>query len=238
MLKLMNLKTYPLIAREGWERLSIGLVVCLFASFTIGNWSILLWIGFAFMLQFFRDPPRHIPDDPRAIVAPASGKVIKIEQVDDPYLDRRCTKISIFMNVFSVHSNLVPIEGTIKQRWYSSGKFLNAAVDKASTDNERNALWLQTEDGQDIVFVQVAGLIARRILCYVDVDDHLDAGDRYGFIRFGSRVDLYLPSSINVRVKLGQWVNSGNDSIATLADAVLVTGDDAEQTTEDAEHES
>lgn len=238
MLKPMNLKTYPLIAREGWERLAIALVVCLFASFTIGNWSILLWIGFAFMLQFFRDPPRRISHDLRAIVAPASGKVIKIERVDDPYLDRPCIKISIFMNVFSVHSNLAPIEGTIKQRWYSPGKFLNAAVDKASTDNERNALWLQTEDGQDVVFVQVAGLIARRILCYVEVEDHLDAGDRYGFIRFGSRVDLYLPTSVDVKVKLGEWVNSGNDTIATLGEAELVTAEVADSEPEDTAHAS
>lgn len=212
----MNLKTYPIIAREGWERLAIALVVCLFASFTIGAWSILFWIGFAFMLQFFRDPPRRIPDDARAIVAPASGKVIRIEQIDDPYLDRPCTKVSIFMNVFSVHSNLIPVEGTIKERWYSPGKYFNAAVDKASTENERNALWLQTDDGQDIVFVQVAGLIARRILCYVEPGDEVDAGDRYGFIRFGSRVDLYLPLDIEIKVRLGQSVASGNDIIALL----------------------
>jgi len=212
----MNLKIYPMIAREGWERLAIALVVCLFASFILGYGSIVFWVGFAFMLQFFRDPPRRIPAEQNAIVAPASGKIIKIEQIDDPYLDRSCTKISIFMNVFSVHSNLVPIEGEIKQRWYSPGKFLNAAVDKASTDNERNALWLQTEAGDDIVFVQVAGLIARRILCYVEPGDQVDAGDRYGFIRFGSRVDLYLPTGIEVQVKLGQWVSSGNDTIAML----------------------
>jgi phosphatidylserine decarboxylase len=210
----MNLKTYPLIAREGWERLAIALVVCLFASFTIGGWSILFWIGFAFMLQFFRDPPRRIPNDARAIVAPASGKVIRIEQIDDPYLDRSCTKVSIFMNVFSVHSNLIPVAGTIKERWYESGKYFNAAVDKASTENERNALWLQTDDGQDIVFVQVAGLIARRILCYVEPGDEVEAGDRYGFIRFGSRVDLYLPLDIEIKVRLGQSVDSGNDVIA------------------------
>jgi phosphatidylserine decarboxylase len=212
----MNLKTYPLIAREGWERLAIALVVCLFASFTIGGWSIIFWIGFAFMLQFFRDPPRRIPDDACAIVAPASGKVIRIEQIDDPYLDRPCTKVSIFMNVFSVHSNLIPVEGTIKERWYSSGKYFNAAVDKASTENERNALWLQTDGGQDIVFVQVAGLIARRILCYVEPGDEVDVGDRYGFIRFGSRVDLYLPLDIEIKVRLGQSVDSGNDVIALL----------------------
>jgi len=212
----MNLKTYPVIAREGWERLVIGLIVCLFASFTIGGWSVLFWIGFAFMLQFFRDPPRRIPNDSGAIVAPASGKVIRIEQVNDPYLDRPCTKVSIFMNVFSVHSNLIPVEGIIKERWYSPGKFFNAALDKASTDNERNALWLQTENGQDIVFVQVAGLIARRILCYVEPGDEVDIGDRYGFIRFGSRVDLYLPQDTEIKASLGQWVDSGNDVIALL----------------------
>ncbi len=214
--RTMNLKTYPIIAREGWERLGIGLTVCLFATFTIGSGSIPFWIGLVFMLQFFRDPPRHIPSGHNTIVAPASGKVIKIEQIEDPYLDRPCTKISIFMNVFSVHSNLIPIEGTIKDRWYSPGKFINAAADKASTDNERNALWVQTEAGDDIVFVQVAGLIARRILCYVEPGDSVDAGDRYGFIRFGSRVDLYLPQDIDVKVKLGQWVSSGNDAIAML----------------------
>ena len=212
----MSLKTYPIIAREGWERLAVGFIVSLFASFTIGGWSILFWIGFAFMLQFFRDPPRRIPGDTRSIVAPASGKIIRIEQIDDPYLDRPCTKVSIFMNVFSVHSNLIPVEGTIKERWYSPGKFFNAAVDKASTDNERNALWLQTEEGQDIVFVQVAGLIARRILCYVEPGDIVETGDRYGFIRFGSRVDLYLPQDIELNVRLGQWVDSGNDTIALL----------------------
>jgi phosphatidylserine decarboxylase len=212
----MNLKTYPIIAREGWERLGVGFIVCLFATFTIGAWSLIFWIGFAFMLQFFRDPPRLASDNPHAIVAPASGKVIRIEQVKDPYLDRDCTKVSIFMNVFSVHSNLIPIEGTLKERWYSPGKFFNAAVDKASMENERNALWIQTNDGQDVVFVQVAGLIARRILCYVEPGDELEAGDRYGFIRFGSRVDLYLPQQSEMKVSLGQWVDSGNDVIAIL----------------------
>lgn len=210
------MSTYPIIAREGWERLAIALVVCLFASFTIGGWSILFWAGFAFMLQFFRDPPRKIDAEANELVAPASGKVIRIEQVDDPYLERPCTKISIFMNVFSVHSNLVPIAGEIKDRWYFPGKFVNAALDKASSDNERNALWVQTNDGKDVVFVQVAGLIARRILCYVEPGDEVEAGDRYGFIRFGSRVDLYLPKDAEIKVKLGQWVDSGNDIVAAL----------------------
>ena len=210
------MKSYPLIAREGWERLGVGLVVSLVASLTIGWWSLIFWIGFAFMLQFFRDPPRRIPTDANAIVAPASGKVIRIETVDCPYLDRKATKVSIFMNVFSVHSNLVPISGEIKQRWYQPGAFVNAALDKASTENERNALHLQTNSGADIVFVQVAGLVARRILCYVNEGDTVSTGDRYGFIRFGSRVDLFLPEGTNTTVALGQWVHSGNDIIATL----------------------
>ncbi len=210
------MKSYPFIAREGWERLGIGLVVSLVASLTIGWWSLIFWIGFAFMVQFFRDPPRQITDDPNALVAPASGKVIRIEQVDDPYLDRKATKISIFMNVFSVHSNLAPISGEIKQRWYHPGAFVNAALDKASTENERNALHLQTDSGVDIVFVQVAGLVARRILCYVQEGDRVETGERYGFIRFGSRVDLFLPEGIRTNVQLGQWVNSGNDIVAFL----------------------
>lgn len=213
-------KSYPMIAREGWERLGIALVVCLVASFTIGAWSLFLWLGFGFMLQFFRDPPRRIPDQRGGVVAPASGKVIRIEQVEDPYLERNSTRISIFMNVFSVHSNLIPVEGTIRERWYTPGKFLNAALDKASSENERNALWLTTGDGQDVVFVQVAGLVARRILCYVEPGEEVDAGDRYGFIRFGSRVDLYLPTTAEVRVRLGQWVDSGSDLVACLADEV------------------
>lgn len=222
------MKNYPLIAREGWERLAIGFIVSIFASLTIGAWSIIFWIGFAFMLQFFRDPPRKISAASDELVAPASGKVIKIENATDPYLERDCLKVSIFMNVFSVHSNLIPISGIIKERWYSPGKFLNAAVDKASTENERNALWLQTDDEQDIVFVQVAGLIARRILCYVEPGEAVDTGDRYGFIRFGSRVDLYLPTNIDVKVKLGQWVHSGQDVVAKLVPVTTETADSDE----------
>ena len=210
------MKKYPIIAREGWERLGVGLVVALVATWAIGWWSLIFWLGFAFMLQFFRDPPRTITTDAKAIIAPASGKVIRIEQVNDPYLDREATKISIFMNVFSVHSNLVPIAGTVQKIWYHPGAFVNAALDKASSDNERNAVWIKTDDEQDIVFVQVAGLIARRILCYISEDDKVDTGDRYGFIRFGSRVDVYLPKDAIVMAALGESVSSGNDIIASL----------------------
>lgn len=218
---------YPCIAREGWERLAAAFVVCLIASFSIAWWSLIGWFIFAFMLQFFRDPPRRISSKEGDIVAPASGKVIKIEQAKDPYLDREAIKISIFMNVFSVHSNLLPVAGEVKQRWYVPGKFFNAALDKASTDNERNALWIKTSltaseanktdtAGADVVVVQVAGLIARRILCYVKEGDRVQKGQRYGFIRFGSRVDLYLPPTCVISAQLGQWVDSGNHVLATL----------------------
>ncbi len=210
------MKHYPIIAREGWERLGVGLVVALVATWAIGWWSLIFWLGFVFMLQFFRDPPRTITSDAKAIVAPASGKVIRIEQVADPYLDRESTKVSIFMNVFSVHSNLVPITGTVQKIWYHPGAFVNAALDKASSDNERNAVWIKTNDEQDVVFVQVAGLIARRILCYINEGDTVDTGDRYGFIRFGSRVDVYLPKGAIVMAALGESVSSGNDIIASL----------------------
>ncbi len=210
------MKTYPFIAKEGWSRLALGLALALIASFTIGWWSLIFWLVFAFMLQFFRDPVRSISMQEGDIVSPASGKIIKIENTQDPHLDREAIKISVFMNVFSVHSNLIPIAGQIKQRWYIEGKYFNAAVDKASTDNERNALWLQTKSGGDVVFVQVAGLIARRILCYVKEGDQVDTGERYGFIRFGSRVDLYLPTDTEIVAQLGQWVDSGNDVLARL----------------------
>lgn len=210
------MKKYPFLAREGWERMGVALLISIVATFTIGWWSLIFWLVFIFMLQFFRDPPRNISTNANDIVSPASGKVIKVETAQDPYLDRDALRISVFMNVFSVHSNLIPIAGKIKQRWYIQGKYFNAAVDKASTDNERNALCVETEDGFNVVFVQIAGLIARRILCYVKEGDEIDTGDRYGFIRFGSRVDLYLPLESEIKVQLGQWVDSGNHVLATL----------------------
>ena len=126
------------------------------------------------------------------MLAPADGRVVKVERARDPYLDRDALKISVFMNVFNVHSNRSPVDGTVVNRWYHAGSFLNAALDKASLENERNALQLRTTAGQDVTCVQIAGLIARRILCYVDAGAQVKRGQRYGFIRFGSRVDVYL----------------------------------------------
>ena len=136
--------------------------------------------------------------------------------VADPWLDRNALKISVFMNVFNVHSNRSPVDGEVRARWYNPGSFVNADLDKASTENERNALHIRTAAGQDVTCVQVAGLIARRILCYVEAGATLARGQRYGFIRFGSRVDLYLPADVRVRVTIGDKVRATSTILAVL----------------------
>ncbi|GBG15660.1 phosphatidylserine decarboxylase [Novimethylophilus kurashikiensis] len=207
---------HPIIAREGWPFLAIAIILSLIATAYCALWSVPLWIISLFVLQFFRDPARVIPDQPNAIVSPADGRVIIVEKAHDPYLQREALKISVFMNVFNVHSNRAPIGGLIKQRWYFPGSFVNAAMDKASLENERNALWIRTKEGVDVTCVQIAGLIARRILCYVDQGDGLFKGQRYGFIRFGSRVDIYLPTDAVPKVSLGDKVSASSTILAEL----------------------
>ncbi len=199
--------------------LGVAVLVTLTAAWW---WAVPFWLLFIFVLQFFRDPPRPIPSEPGAVLSPAHGKVVAIGEVDDPYLKRRAYRISIFMNVFSVHSNRTPVGGVVRGRWYYPGRFFNAAMDKASLENERNALWIRTVSGIDVVVVQIAGLIARRILCYVEKGDPVAGGERYGFIRFGSRVDVYLPPDARVDVKLGQWVQAGSVVIARMGGAAAV----------------
>ncbi len=179
---------HPLIAREGWTFLAIAIVVAaLLTGWGFGFLAFLAWLAVAFIVQFFRDPARVIPQQPNAVLSPADGRVVKVERARDPYLDRDALMISVFMNVFNVHSNRSPVDGEVKNRWYFAGSFLNAALDKASLENERNALHIRTASGQDVTCVQIAGLIARRILCYVEPGAVLSRGQRYGFIRFGSR---------------------------------------------------
>ena len=204
---------HPIIAREGWLVLLGSFAAALIATWFVGNWSIPLWIWALFALQFFRDPARVPPPDDDAVISPADGRIVAVEKVDDPYLDRDALKISVFMNVFNVHSNRSPVEGEVKGRWYSPGSFVNADLDKASTENERNALWIQAVRG-DVTSVQIAGLIARRILCYVRTGDRLVRGQRYGFIRFGSRVDVYLPLDARAEVSIGQKVTGGRTILA------------------------
>lgn len=213
----MNSYPHPILAREGWFFIFCALVAGIVSFYFWGwAWSIPFWIFFAFCLQFFRDPARPIPQGEKSVLSPADGRIVVIEPARDPWLDRECVKISVFMNVFNVHSNRSPVDGEIMNRWYHPGKFLNASLDKASLENERNALHLRTRDGVDITCVQVAGLIARRILCYVERGDQMTRGQRYGFIRFGSRVDLYLPLEACIKVGVGETVKATSTILAEL----------------------
>jgi len=208
---------HPLIAREGWIFVGFGFVVSFVIGFFLGWWwSVPFWLAAIFVLQFFRDPPRNVPDDPRAVLSAADGRVVEVSRAQDPYVKREALKVSVFMNVFNVHSNRSPVDGVVKERWYFPGAFVNAALDKASLQNERNALWLRTPDGQDITCVQVAGLIARRILCYVGAGAELERGQRFGFIRFGSRVDHYLPLDAEVKAAIGDKVYAAESVLAWL----------------------
>jgi len=208
---------HPIIAREGWPFIGIALAAALAVTGVAGGWwAAPLWLILVFCVQFFRDPARPIPDGANSVLSPADGRIVAIEPVRDPWLEREALKISVFMNVFNVHSNRSPVDGEVRQRWYHPGKFFNADLDKASTENERNALWLHTTTGHDVTCVQVAGLIARRILCYVDAGASLTRGQRYGFIRFGSRVDVYLPLKSRIKVTIGDKVSATTTILAEL----------------------
>jgi len=207
---------HPIIAKEGWPYLALVGVLTLLVHYLGGiAWSWPLWIIFIFVLQFFRDPQR-IPALGRDLVlSPADGRIVVVEVTNDPYAGREALKISVFMNVFNVHSNRSSVNGLVKEIQYFPGKFVNADLDKASTENERNAVVIDA-NGQIVTLVQVAGLIARRILCYIHVGDRLKAGERYGFIRFGSRVDVYLPLNAEPLVSVGDKVFATNTALARV----------------------
>jgi len=207
---------HPLIAKEGWPYLAVlGVVTLLVHSLGGFTWSWPLWILFFFVLQFFRDPQRIAPLGRDLVLSPADGRIVVVEVTQDPYAKREALKISVFMNVFNVHSNRSAVHGLVKEIQYFPGKFVNADLDKASLENERNAMVIDA-NGQTVTLVQVAGLIARRILCYVHVGDRLKAGERYGFIRFGSRVDVYLPLTAVPMVSVGDPVFATNTALARL----------------------
>ena len=207
---------HPIIAKEGWPYLALVGAVTLLVHYLGGiTWSWPLWIIFIFVLQFFRDPQRIAALGRDLVLSPADGRIVVVEKANDPYAAREALKISVFMNVFNVHSNRSAVSGLVKEIQYFPGKFVNADLDKASTENERNAVVIDT-NGQIVTLVQVAGLIARRILCYIQVGDRLKAGERYGFIRFGSRVDVYLPLTAEPLVSVGDKVFATNNSAAIL----------------------
>lgn len=205
---------HPILAREGWPFIGLAVGAAVLASVLDSALAWLLWPIALFVVQFFRDPPRVVAGGPNSVVSSADGRVIVVAEADDPWLNRRALKVSVFMNVFNVHSNRSPVDGRIEKVEYFPGKFVNADLDKASTENERNAVVMTAANGQTITFVQVAGLIARRILCYVNAGDALARGQRYGFIRFGSRVDVYLPLTARPRVTVGEKVSATETILA------------------------
>lgn len=208
---------HPLLAREGWPFIGAALAGALLASAWAPGWLAgLAWLALVFVVQFFRDPPRPVPAAPGLVLSPADGRIVKVERAHDPYAGREALLISVFMNVFNVHSNRAPVDGAVQQVQYFPGKFVNADLDKASLENERNAIVLRRADGQLVTSVQVAGLIARRILCYTKAGEVLTRGQRYGFIRFGSRVDVYLPLTARPRVTIGEKVSATLTVLAEL----------------------
>ena len=208
---------FPKIHKEGYKFLAISIlatfVVLLFSNF-FG--SLLILITF-WVYYFFRDPERYSINNDKFLVSPADGLITDISERSGPVELRlentTFTKVSIFMNVFNCHVNRTPISGKVEEIYYKPGKFLNASLDKASEENERNYFKIKTSSGEEIIIVQIAGLIARRIVCQVEQDQELKQGERIGMIRFGSRVDIYFKNK-NILAKLGQNVVAGESLIA------------------------
>ncbi len=215
MKKIIPAGTYG-IAHEGYPLLCFFILTTL--SFALLEWecaTLISLVLFFFTLHFFRDPERVTPQEEELAVSPADGKVIRINEKIDPISGENRLCISVFMNVFSVHVNRAPISGKISKIKYIPGLFVNAAHDKASTDNERCAYQMVDKDNNEWTFVQITGLIARRIVCKVQEGDELDKGARFGMIRFGSRVDIYLPNSHSPSVSIGQNVFAAETVLAT-----------------------
>lgn len=208
------------IHRAGWPFIGAALVLAIVLGLL---WEPLFWLGLlgaAYCAYFFRDPPRVTPTRVGLVVAPADGLVQPIRRaVPPPELelgDQPLTRVSIFLNIFNVHINRVPVDGVISAQAYRPGKFVNAAFDKASEENERMALKVTTYDGVDVGFVQIAGLVARRIVCNVKRDEPVRAGQVFGLIRFGSRLDIYLPEGVAPLVVPYQTTIAGETVIADL----------------------
>ena len=174
--------------------------------------NMFLLVSFIFCLNFFRDPKRIVPKDKNCIVSPADGKIIKIKEFEDPKTKEKLRLVSIFLSVFNVHSNRMPVDGVIKNVDYIKGDFLAAFDHKASEQNERTEIFIETSFGSMVV-KQIAGLVARRILCYAKKNEKMLAGDRLGFIRFGSRTDIILPNEVILNVELDQKVYGGQTII-------------------------
>lgn len=211
---------FPLIARENWPLLALVLCVELLVFSLLSPVAALLCSA-ALILALalvFRDPPRAVPAQSGAVLCPADGRVVRIEKARDPYANRDALRISVFMSVFNAHANRSSVDGIIRQVSYEPGPLVSADLDAGSAHTERNAVVIES-NGQLVTLVQVAGLMARRILCFVKPGDTLTRGQRYGLIRFGSRVDIYLPTHAVPKVAPGDKVSATTTILATLSKA-------------------
>ena len=210
-------KIFPKIHAEGYKFLAIAIIVTIFLYFLSTFLGLIGFVLSIWVYYFFRDPDRISINDEDYLTSPADGEVLMMHEVDGPkelgLEDRKFTKISIFMNVFDCHVNRTPCEGKISEILYKPGKFLNASLDKASEDNERNYYKITNNQGEDVIVVQIAGLIARRIVCESTKDQQLQQGERIGMIRFGSRADVYF-ENYKTLVKVGQKTIAGETLLA------------------------
>ena len=204
------------IAKEGYVFIIPMGIIAGFLAIASFYWAAgIVFLLFIFVVNFFRDPERAIPQDKNAVVSPGDGKIVEIVKDHAPFLDQPCTRVSIFLNIFDVHVNRIPIAGRIAKIRYNKGKFLNAASHKASLDNEQTALLI--DNGRHkIVVKQIAGLIARRIVCWAKPNDEYQRGQRFGLIRFGSRVDIFVPENSRLVVSIGDPVAGGKNIIGYL----------------------
>lgn len=207
-----------IIVREGFPFLIPS--ICATVFFGLMGWGILLFLGIlfsVFVAFFFRNPPRKIPSTKNAIISPADGRIVEINQCEEKdFLKDRTLKLSIFMSLFDVHINRAPASGKVLEVRHRSGRFMMANLNKSSNLNEQNAILIETEDHTKILLVQVAGFIARRIVCYLNPGDILRKGEIFGMIRFGSRIDIYLPMKFNPAVHLGDHVKGGESILGYI----------------------
>lgn len=208
-----------IVAREGFPFILPLVIFAISATVLGAMWSAIGLSCIAiFVIWFFRNPNRNTPDIPKMVVSPADGRVIRIKDIErNDLIQGRFKKISIFMNVFNVHVNRIPYSGQIQTIAYHKGMFFSANLDKASDSNERNSIVIRTDDGRDIMAVQIAGLIARRIVCWIKEGMDVRKGERFGLIRFGSRLDVYLPLDSTITVKIGDRVRAGETPLGGLS---------------------
>ncbi len=206
-----------MIVTEGYPFVIVSAIVAIIASLFLGGWGGLAFLLPAYSAWFFRNPHRVVPAGDHRVVAPADGRIIQIAEVQETrYLNRSMLKVSIFMSPLDVHVNRNPVSGEVRGVFYNKGRFFGAFREKASLDNEQNAVLLGLASGEEVLVVQIAGFLARRIVCYLKKGERVVRGERYGLIRFGSRLDLYLPTRTEISVKVGERARGGETILGEL----------------------